>query len=557
MTMLVATNPASAHTADDTVVDAVLQRLGELELVVEKQQALISAQQEQLAALQHDGPVANRQRHSRGRRLTDSSDTAGILIERDNAGVIMGEDSDVAILRTNASELTLAADVVVDGELLLASLEASVDKIILDAQARLDSLEKEQLPCAAMQFPVTGGHSYMTYTAKEPFGADSDGFTVFDYPITAALGYGRLVGGVYTAPTDGIYFMTTELRIADDESDSVEIEFQINGGDTTNFEMWLPTTVKRRTGISAGLFQLKRGDELYAMSDLVPGDGLKGVTTVFKLASDRVAVSAMASGTGFEKQTSLMTCGDESVFFMQPDTLEYADGVFTAPHDSVYLFTIKVRVTDNTSGDMEIEWKKNDADTEGGFEMWLHEGDSSNRRAHMSMMLSSLEAGDTVMATSDLNPEANQKVVFNAFEIPSDSPGFKIYNAEAFEYLEKTTPYGDSVDVEYDFERGSDGAYADGIYTVPEDGFYYFIQKFRLSDGVGDDMGIEWKINGVDAAHNMVMWMHDGDGSGRYSGMSTILVQVVAGDEVSAVSNLDLDASEYITQWTYAGFKVQ
>ena len=55
----------------------------------------------------------------------------------------------------------------------------------------------------------------------------------------------------------------------------LQIEFQVNGADVDSFEMWLPTTVKRRTGISMGLFYLNAGDTLYAMSDLVPSDGLK------------------------------------------------------------------------------------------------------------------------------------------------------------------------------------------------------------------------------------------------------------------------------------------
>ena len=59
--------------------------------------------------------------------------------------------------------------------------------------------------------------------------------------------------------------------------------------------------------------------------------------------------------------------------------LDYDDGVFTAPHEGIYYFTMKVRVADSTSGDMEIEWKKNGQDTEGGFEMWLHEYVASSR----------------------------------------------------------------------------------------------------------------------------------------------------------------------------------
>jgi hypothetical protein len=33
----------------------------------------------------------------------------------------------------------------------------------------------------------------------------------------------------------------------------------------------------------------------------------------------------------------------------------------------------QLRVSDSTTGDSEIEWAKNGAITDGGFEMWLHE----------------------------------------------------------------------------------------------------------------------------------------------------------------------------------------
>lgn len=43
-------------------------------------------------------------------------------------------------------------------------------------------------------------------------------------------------------------------------------------------------------------------------------------------------------------------------------------------------------------------------------------------------------------------------------------------------------------------QRGSVGAYASGIYTVPEAGFYYVTMKLRVYDSVADSIGIEIKV---------------------------------------------------------------
>ena len=51
--------------------------------------------------------------------------------------------------------------------------------------------------------------------------------------------------------------------------------------------------------------------------------------------------------------------------------------------------------------------------------------------------------------------------------------------------------------------------------------------------------------------------IHSGDSSDRRSGMSSILLRCVAGDEVYATSDATLDSDEEIGAWTFSGFKLQ
>ena len=116
---------------------------------------------------------------------------------------------------------------------------------------------------ASSWFPA-GSSDYGTYTKQTPFGDDGDSDVVFDYPFTAALGYNHLKDGVFTATADGIYYMTCEIRVEDNDSGYVEIEFQHNGADIDSFEMWVPEGDEsgRRTAVSSALVRMKEGDTL-------------------------------------------------------------------------------------------------------------------------------------------------------------------------------------------------------------------------------------------------------------------------------------------------------
>ena len=95
----------------DLNVNAILQRLGDLEDLVEQQQLLLSSQQEMLDSLRsqpHESALVNansiRSGMTRQRRSLldiDADAYSGLNINRGKAGVFLGKDKDVALLRTS------------------------------------------------------------------------------------------------------------------------------------------------------------------------------------------------------------------------------------------------------------------------------------------------------------------------------------------------------------------------------------------------------------------------------------------------------------------------
>jgi hypothetical protein len=523
------------------------------EKVLQDQQDTFKHQLAQLQKFKNPVTVSGSSGKPRRKLAIDTDAYGGIHIAKDDAALFFGEDADIALARTGEGELAIVGNVEIDGSFYLSDVDGNVAEI-LNSLTSAETTSEETLAKASSWFPDS---DMAEYDSGDPFGYENCE-VVFDYPYTAALGYGRMRNGIFTAPEDGVYFMTVEVRVVDSDTTYTEIEFYVNDDDADNFEMWIPEgdSSGRRTGVSCFLTELKMGDTLYPLSDIAPSE-MKAQTDVFQIGADRVTFNVVGTGTHEETQVPILEGFTESSSFVSPS--EYSsslvDGVFTAPRDGVYYFACKVRTSDNNEGDMEIEWKLNDADAER-FEMWLHTGDGYDRRAHMSSILLSLSEGDTVFPTSDLTFDVSAKAIFSGFELPDNLPAFKVQATSSFEYETKYVPYGEEADTSLEFERETDGAYDAGIYTVPEDGFYYFTMKVRTTDGVSDDLGIEFLVNGEDAAHNMVMWLHQGDSYGRRSGMSTTLLKLKAGDEVCGVSNLDLDSSDTVSSWTFSGFKL-
>ena len=123
--------------------------------------------------------------------------------------------------------------------------------------------------------------------------------------------------------------------------------------------------------MSATLVKMKEGDVLYPKSDLSTTSGVMGSTDVIQIPNDRIAFNVRSAGSNSSAALPLVGLYDEKEAWVNPPEFSGAlqDGVFTAPRAGLYYFVLKERVQDNTIGDMEIEWKKNDADTDGGFEM--------------------------------------------------------------------------------------------------------------------------------------------------------------------------------------------
>ncbi len=141
-------------------------------------------------------------------------------------------------------ELTVQADLIVDGDLWLSGLQPNkpvqdlMDELLLRLQAvehlagnttehllAVELLaERETLAKASSWFPntTTKGVVFGEYARATAFGVDNCD-VVIDYPVTAAKGLGRMVNGTFTAPVDGVYFITSEIRIADNDTAFVEV----------------------------------------------------------------------------------------------------------------------------------------------------------------------------------------------------------------------------------------------------------------------------------------------------------------------------------------------
>lgn len=244
-----ATSEGSRAAADtEGYNDAVLVRLERLEKAFAEQQVhyenLLQSQErtfhDKLAELQtgahslsgpdlpHKSPPHRRTLEPQARALGATSEAySGFAVKHANAGIMMGVDGDVGLLRSNDGELTLAAaDIAVTGEMWISGLESSVLSTLLNTTDHLLQVEKlakrETLAKASMWWPVGLTTGYATYTASTPFGS-SDSSVPFDFPYTAPLGSARMVAGSFTAPEDGMYYMTAEIRIADDDTTSTEV----------------------------------------------------------------------------------------------------------------------------------------------------------------------------------------------------------------------------------------------------------------------------------------------------------------------------------------------
>jgi len=508
-------------------------------------------------------PTEERRRHLQS-LVGDLSDYSGVDIKKDKAGVRMGPNGDVQLLRTSLGELMILANINVTGDLLVNAMNSTIVNVgdfAVDAGQRLDELEDTRQYCkASLEFGAGWAVEYNI--ANIPFGAN-DTLVRFDRPITAAPGYGRLVDGVFTAPEDGVYVMMNKIRVRDGSVSDVEIDYMVNDASAESFEMWVSTgdSYGRRSGMSAIVSKLQEGDKLYAKSDLTTSLGVMGVTDVIQIPPNRIAFNVRAAGTNSSTVLPLTSLYEEKASWIVPQEFagSLSNGVFTAPRAGLFYFICKERVQDSTEGDMEIEWTKNGEETEGGFEMWMHTGDSYGRRAQMSASLMLLDEGDFVYPFSDIGTEGPKNVVLSGFELEPGFPAFKVYNTAAYSYATAAVPFGDGIDAAIDFEISSSGAYEDGVYTVPENGVYFFTTKLRTGDNDNADIEIEWKKNGKDASSiNYEMWLHLGDSSNRRSGMSTRLLECVAGDKIYASSDLVLTGSDdIIAQWTFSGFKVR
>lgn len=171
--------------------------------------------------------------------VADLSDYSGVDIKREKAGLRLGPDGDVQLLRTSLGQLMILANVNVTGDLWLNSVNSTsvnIGNFVADSSARVAELEASRQYCkASLEFGASWLAAYGT--AKVPFGAT--GATLFDRPITAAPGYGRLVDGVFTAPEDGVYFMASKIRVKDSSTSSIEIQFSVNNKDADGFEMYV------------------------------------------------------------------------------------------------------------------------------------------------------------------------------------------------------------------------------------------------------------------------------------------------------------------------------
>ena len=185
-----------------------------------------------------EDPRETRRRHLAS-LVGDLADYSGVDIKREKAGVRLGPDGDVQLLRTSLGQLMILANVNVTGDLWLNSMNSTsvnIGNFIADSSARVAELEASRQYCkTSLEF----GASWLTAygTVGVPFG--STGTTLFDRPITAAPGYGRLIDGVFTAPEDGVYFMATKLRIKDSSSSDIEIDFNVNDNDADGFDMFV------------------------------------------------------------------------------------------------------------------------------------------------------------------------------------------------------------------------------------------------------------------------------------------------------------------------------
>ncbi len=134
---------------------------------------------------------------------------------------------------------------IVDGDLWLSGLEKNkpVQELLDELQRRLLVVEqlagnttehllavellaeRETLAKASSWFPNTTSTavSFGEYARATPFGVGNCD-VVIDYPVTAVNGLGRMVDGTFTAPVDGLYFITSEIRVADNETTFVEVQ---------------------------------------------------------------------------------------------------------------------------------------------------------------------------------------------------------------------------------------------------------------------------------------------------------------------------------------------
>ena len=252
VTVLAAQLSAATSVDSPQVVDAegcneaVLARLERLEKAFAEQQVHYEnrlqlqerAFHEKLVELQtgtRSSSEPELQRSSR-RRTSDTQTRAlgatseaysGFAVKHANAGIMMGVDGDVGLLRSNDGELTLAAaGVTVTGEMWINGLESSVLSTLQNTTDHLLQVEqlakRETLAKASMWWPVGLTTGYASYTVSTPFGS-SDSSVPFDFPYTAPLGSARMVAGAFTAPEDGMYYITSEIRVADADTTWTEV----------------------------------------------------------------------------------------------------------------------------------------------------------------------------------------------------------------------------------------------------------------------------------------------------------------------------------------------
>ncbi|XP_054632617.1 complement C1q tumor necrosis factor-related protein 4-like [Dunckerocampus dactyliophorus] len=371
--------------------------------------------------------------------------------------------------------------------------------------------------------------------------------------------------GIFTVPSDGVYFFTFTCHMDDGNINSglykEPAEWMMQVSDFTN--------AKDHSDTSSRMIDLKKGDKLY-LKHYVNHKLIHNRQTVFSVlrvdpkldeSAEKRVVAFSVSGGNKKNGRKLVL---DNVYVNVGDGYNSSTGFFTAPYEGVYFFTFSCHTVDGMIV-VGVYRKK----VYGNSKWMMQVTDTTIRKRHsdtISRMIH-LEKGDSVYALPYFGHGLQLHyglTVFSGFLVDAvqnlkarvDKPDEAKKCKVAFSASGGNKTEADKLVLNNVYVNVGN-AYNDtaGIFTAPCKGVYFFtLSCHTRPDGIIDVDVLRKKMDGNT---EWMMRVSDSTKYKEHGGTTSRMITLEAGDGVYVMPNANHTLVRYYGQTVFSGFFVE